>query len=94
MYPATAMRERAGEAREGYAMLIPEVDQGKPGSAEMVRWLIGTSNCSGDLLHAHKCLFQLFTMRLDCMDDRKAIHGIHAIHAPCSLLIHTDHIET
>jgi len=48
MYASTAMRERAAEAREGYAMLIPEVDQGKPGSTEMMRWLIGTSDCCDD----------------------------------------------
>lgn len=32
---------RAVEAREGYALIMPEIEVGKPGSGEMVRWLIG-----------------------------------------------------
>jgi hypothetical protein len=41
----TQSRDRAVEAREGYALIMPEVEAGKPGSGEMVKWLIGASTC-------------------------------------------------
>lgn len=40
-YSSAPMRERGGDSREGYALIIPEVETGKAGSGEMIKWLIG-----------------------------------------------------
>ena len=85
------MRERAPDAREGYALIIPELEAGKSGSSEMIKWLIGKS---GPELLPRANAPQLFTMHSDCMADPRIIRGTHVIPSPCSLLIPTDRTET
>lgn len=84
---------RAVEPREGYALIMPEIEGGKPGSGEMVRWLIGKSSLCSSKLLANKSLFQPYMTPLGCTEDQKATHGIPATRNPCSSRIHTGPIE-
>ncbi|KAG9052640.1 hypothetical protein FS842_009468 [Serendipita sp. 407] len=47
VYSSTNSRERSAEPREGYALIIPEVESGKQGSNEMIKWLIAVHDAFG-----------------------------------------------
>lgn len=82
-YSSTVHR---GDPHEGYILMIPEVEPGRPGSTEMLRWLVGESNSIFHILFSP--LWQLSTTPLNCMDVQRSILGNPVIHARCSLLIH------